>query len=74
MTTSKRYEPVKKITVNEKGKILKVSFEIFDHDAGHFVLGEDHEGFIDAKSRVNDLENEHLENLKLKSTPKRPKP
>ncbi|QQA74547.1 hypothetical protein [Pectobacterium parmentieri] len=74
MTTSKRYEPVKKITVNEKGKILKESYEIFDHDVGHFVLGEDHDEFTEAKSRANTLENEHLENLKLKSTPKRSKP
>ncbi|MEI3777056.1 hypothetical protein [Pectobacterium brasiliense] len=74
MTKSKRYEPVKKITVDEKGKILKVNFEIFDHEAGHFVLGEDHEGFIEAKSRANALEHEYLESLKLKSTPKRPKP
>ncbi|MBN3239851.1 MULTISPECIES: hypothetical protein [Pectobacterium] len=74
MTTSKRYEPVKKITVNEEGKTLKESYEIFDHDAGHFVLGEDHDEFTEAKSRANTLENEHLENLKLKSTPKRPRP
>ncbi|UEM40633.1 hypothetical protein [Pectobacterium aquaticum] len=73
MTTSKRYEPVKKITVDEKGKTLRVSFEIFDHDAGHFLIGEDLEGFIEAKSRANALEHEHLESVKLKSTPKRRK-
>ncbi|WP_323641062.1 hypothetical protein [Pectobacterium polonicum] len=74
MTTSKRYEPVKKITVNEEGKTLKETYEIFDHDAGHFVLGEDHDEFTEAKSRASALENAHLENLKLKSTPKRPRP
>ncbi|WGL29341.1 hypothetical protein [Pectobacterium brasiliense] len=73
MATSKRYEPVKKIIVNEEGKVLKESYEIFDHSAGHFVLGEDHDDFTEAKSRANTLENEHLENLKLKATaePKR---
>lgn len=70
MTTSKRYEAVKKITVNEEGKILKESYEIFDYDVGHFVLGEDHDDLTKAQSRANTLENTHLENLKLTAKPK----